>query len=90
MVNTKTRPLHVWERNTVTIVQETVWTPELVLKKAENLGQTRIRSPALPVRSDLLYSLSYPGLPFAFFFFFFPNVLKNSKLIFYLYFYNFE
>ena len=45
----------------VPIVQEAEWTPRPVWTDAENLAPTGIRSPDRPVRSELLYRLSYPG-----------------------------
>jgi hypothetical protein len=77
-----TQPFHLRERNMVTSVPETVWAPELVLKNAENLDQTRIRTPALPVRSDLLYRMNHLGPPFAMcsaYFFFLSNAITSSR-----------
>jgi hypothetical protein len=45
----------------VPIVQEAEWAPGLVLIGAENLAPTGIRSLDLPVRSESLNRLRYPG-----------------------------
>jgi hypothetical protein len=45
----------------VPIVQEAWWIPRPVLKGAENLAPTGIRSPDRPTRSESLYRLGYPG-----------------------------
>ena len=44
------------ERDPVPLVQEAEWAPE-------NLVLREIRSPDRPNRSQSLYTLSYPGLP---------------------------
>jgi hypothetical protein len=48
-------------KDLVPIVQDAGWAPGTVWKGAENLDPTGIRSSDLPVRSELLYRLSYRG-----------------------------
>jgi hypothetical protein len=52
-------PLSTPGKDPVPIVQEAEWAPGPVWTGAENLAPTRIRSPARPARSHLLYRLSY-------------------------------
>ena len=48
-------------KDPVPIVQEAGWALGAVWKGAENLAPKGIPSPDLPVRSESLYRLSYPG-----------------------------
>ena len=50
-------------KDPVRLVQEAGWAPGTVWTGEENLAPTGIRSPDRPARSELLYRLSYPGLP---------------------------
>jgi hypothetical protein len=49
------------EKDPLPILQEARWAPGPVWTGAENLVPIGIRSPDLPVRSESLYRLSYPG-----------------------------
>jgi hypothetical protein len=49
-------------KDPVPIVQGAGWAPGPVLKGAENLAPTGIRSPDLPARGESLYRLCYPSL----------------------------
>ena len=48
-------------KEAVPIVQLAGWASEPVWIGAENLAPTRIRSPDLPARSEILYRLRNPG-----------------------------
>ena len=48
----------------VYIVKEAGLAPGPVWKGAENFAPAGFRSPGRPVRSESLYRLRYPGLPF--------------------------
>jgi hypothetical protein len=48
-------------KDPVPIVQDAGWPSEPVWIGAENLAPTGIRSPDLPLRSNLLYRLHHPG-----------------------------
>jgi hypothetical protein len=54
-------PLHILERNAVSIAEEGWWASGPVWTGAENLAPTGIQSPHRPARSKSLYRLSYPG-----------------------------
>ena len=55
-VNVTPRPLLTPRKDTVPIVQEAGWTPELVWTREENLASIGIRSPDRPARNQSLYS----------------------------------
>jgi hypothetical protein len=48
-------------KDSVPIVQETVWAPGPVWTCAKNLAPTGIRCPDYPARSQSLHQLSYPS-----------------------------
>jgi hypothetical protein len=54
------RPLFNCGKDPVPILQEAVWTPDLVWTGAENFAPAGIRSPDRPARSQSLYRLRYP------------------------------
>ena len=60
-------------KDPVLTVLEAGGAPGPVWTGAENLASTRIQSPDHPARSESLYQLSYPGLPF---------ILHNFKISF--------
>ena len=61
MVNTTPRPLYPPGRHLAPIAQGAGRTPRPVMKGAENLARTGVRSPVRPSRNESLYLLSYPG-----------------------------
>jgi hypothetical protein len=54
VVKATPRPLHHLDRDPVPIVHEAEWAPLPVRTGEENLALTGIRSPDLPVRSELV------------------------------------
>ena len=61
VVNARPRPPYYWERDPSPTVQEARWATGPVWTEAESIVPTGIRSSDLPVRSESLYRLRYPG-----------------------------
>jgi hypothetical protein len=64
-VSATPRPLSIYGKEPVPIVQEAGWAPGPVWTGAENLVPTGIRFPDRPARSQSLYRLSYPPTDFS-------------------------
>jgi hypothetical protein len=61
VVNATPRPLYPRQRDSLPIIQETVWAPGSEWTGTENLSRTEIRSLDRPARSESLFGLRSPG-----------------------------
>jgi hypothetical protein len=61
VVNAAFWPLYSRERNLLPIAQEARWNSGLFWTSMENLIPTDVRTPDLPIHSELLYRPCYPS-----------------------------